>query len=72
MLTRQEGFEQSKLPHHLERGRVNRITTKIAQKVGMLFEYDNINTGASKKVGTHYAGWAAAHDANAGVDAFGR
>src|SRR3984885_3168721 len=72
MLPRKETFEEAEFPHHFERRGVNRVAAKIAEKIAVFFEYDNVNAGPGKQIAGHYTGWTAAHDTNASLDVFGR
>ena len=39
-------FKHAELFHELQSRRVNRITTKVAQKISVLFNNDNVNASA--------------------------
>jgi hypothetical protein len=38
--------QQAELAHHFERGRMNRVAAKVAQKIGVFFQYDHLDSGA--------------------------
>jgi hypothetical protein len=42
---------------------MNCITAKIAQEIGMLFKNQNFDTGTSKQISQHHAGWPTPCDA---------
>jgi hypothetical protein len=68
----QEIAENSKFVHDFERGGMNRVAAKIAQKVRVLFEHDNFDSGASQQKSQDHAGGPAANDAAAGCQLLGR
>jgi hypothetical protein len=45
----QQLIEHPQLVHHLEGRRVDRVASEIAQKVGMLFEDDDLNPGPGQQ-----------------------
>ena len=38
-----KAIEQAELPHHFERGRVNSVAAKIAQKISVFFQNDDVD-----------------------------
>jgi hypothetical protein len=64
----QEFVEEAKLVHHFERGGVDGIAAKIAQKIGMLLEDQDFNARAREKVRQDHSGRPSAGDAAARVD----
>jgi hypothetical protein len=63
----QEFGKQSEFVQHLHRGRVNGITAKIAEKVGVLLENQNLNAGPGEQESEHDAGGPATGDTAANV-----
>ena len=39
------------------------IAAKVAQKISVLFEDDDLNSSSNQKKTQHHSGWPAAHDA---------
>src|SRR5580692_9386840 len=68
MRVTQELLQKTKFMDQLQRGRMNGVATKIAQKVGVLFEDNNIHTGASQQEAKHHSGRASADDAASRID----
>src|SRR5688572_1913565 len=58
--------EQAELVQHFERRRVDRVTAKVAQKIGVLLEHDDVHAGAGEEQSEHHTGGPAAHDAAVG------
>src|SRR5208337_2272978 len=58
--------EESEFVEQLERGRMDRVTAKIAKEIRVLFEQDDIHAGARQKKSRHHARGPAARDAAAG------
>src|SRR5712692_9908769 len=50
--------------------RVNRVATKIAQEIRVLFEHDDVHTGAREQKPEHHARRSAARDAATGGKRF--
>src|SRR6266508_1397512 len=53
-------LEQSQFMHHFERRRMNGVTAKVAQKIFVLFKYDDVDSCARQQKSEHHARWAAA------------
>ncbi len=64
----QKFFEQAKLEHQLQRGRMDRVAAEIAKEVGMLFQHHHVNAGAGQEKAEHHPGRAAARNAAPGDD----
>src|SRR5437870_591272 len=60
-------FEQSQFMHHFECRRMDRVTTKVAQKVFVLFKDNDIDACAREQKAKHHARWAAAGNATTSV-----
>ena len=67
----QEIVEYSKLVDQFERGRMNRVPSKIAQKILVLFEHRYFDTRTGEKKTQHHTGRACAHDAASGLHGLG-
>src|SRR5262249_54059697 len=52
----EEFLQESEFVHQFERGGMNRVPTKVAQEIFVLFKNDYIHTGARKKKSQHHAG----------------
>jgi hypothetical protein len=63
----QKRIENSKLAHEFERRRVNGVTAKVAEEVGVLFEHRDIDARSREKQTEHNARGATARDAAAGA-----
>ncbi len=63
----QKRFEHAEFVHHGERRRMNRISAKVAQKVGVLLEEHGRNAGAREEQCCHHSRRSAADDAAAGA-----
>src|ERR1700727_995469 len=48
-------------------GGVNVVATKIAQKIGVLFQHDDLDAGTSQKKAEHHSGGSSAGDAALGM-----
>src|SRR5262249_47342436 len=55
--------EQPELVHDLERRGVNRVATKVAQEVRVLFEHDDTDPGPGQEQAEHHSRRAASDDA---------
>ena len=64
----QELLQKTKFMDQLQRGRMNGVATKIAQKVSVLFEDNNIHTRASQQKTKHHSSGASANDAASRID----
>ena len=60
---RQQLIQQAQMVHHLQRGGMNGVAAKIAQKVGVFFNDDHLQARARQQVAGHQARRAAADDA---------
>jgi hypothetical protein len=63
----QEIIEEAELVHQLEGGGVNGVAAKIAEKVGVFFEDDDLDACACEQEAEHHAGGAASSDAAGGL-----
>jgi len=68
----QKILENSKLVHQLKRRRVNRIAPKVAQKISVLLENDNVDTSSRQEQAEHHSGGSATCDTAASLDYCGR
>jgi hypothetical protein len=59
----QELVEQTELVHDLQRGRVDGVAAKVAQKVRVLLEHDDVDARACQQIPQHHPGGTAAGDA---------
>src|SRR5262245_24292823 len=55
--------EQAKLVHDFKRCGMNRIAAKIAQKICMLFQHNDVDAGAGKQEAEHHPRWSTTDDA---------
>src|ERR1700683_2393374 len=60
--------EKSQLVHHLQRRGVDGVSAKIAQKIFVLFQHHDVDTGASEQKSQHHARRPTAGDAAACMD----
>jgi hypothetical protein len=67
----EELVENAKLVHQFERGRVNRITAKVAQEILVLFEHDYIKARPREQKAQHHSGGASSGNAAACEESFG-
>src|SRR5206468_5464605 len=58
----QELLEDGELMHQLQRGWMDRVAAEVTQKVRMLLEHHNINTGPSQQETQHHPRRSAADD----------
>jgi hypothetical protein len=49
MRTFEEGVEDTQLMHQLESGGMNRVSPKIAEKIGVLLQHDHIHARPREK-----------------------
>jgi hypothetical protein len=63
----QEFFEEAEFVHQLESGRVDGVSAKVAEEIGVLFENEDFDAGAGEEEAEHHAGGAAAYYAAAGL-----
>src|SRR5205823_545364 len=61
-------LDQAKFVNDFQRRRMNRVTTKIAQKIGVLLKHDDIHTRACEQKAEHHSGRPAARDATTRCD----
>ena len=66
--TFQELLKEPELMHQLERGRMNRIATKVAQKIGVLLKNRDLDARAREQKAEHHAGRPSAYDAAPGFN----
>src|SRR5437870_1207473 len=48
-------FEETELVHHLERGRMNRVTAKVAQKIRVFLQDYDVDPGARQQKPKHHS-----------------
>jgi hypothetical protein len=58
----QKLVQQTQLVHEFQGRGVNRVAAKIAKKVGVLLEHDDVDTGTRQEEAEHHAGRTAAGD----------
>jgi hypothetical protein len=63
MRSGQQPFIKAKLIHKLKRGRMNCVSAKIAEKIDMFFEDNDIDAASRQEISKHYAGGTAASNA---------
>lgn len=63
-----ELVEQTKFMHHIERGWMNRVASKIPKKIAMLLKNHDLHAHARQEEGQHHPGGSAADDAATRVD----
>jgi hypothetical protein len=63
----QERFEYAELRHYVECRRMDRIATKVAQKIRVLLQQNGSDTRTRKKQSGHHSGRTASHDATPGL-----
>ena len=56
-------FEDAQLVHQLERGRMNRVAAKVAQKIRVLLEHDDFDARARQQKAEHHSRRPTAGDA---------
>jgi hypothetical protein len=66
----QKLLQKTKFMDQLERRRMDGVATKIAQKVGVFFEDNNIYTRASQQEAEHHSSRATADDAASRIDSY--
>ena len=64
----QKIIEQAELVHQFESRWMNGVAAKVAQKIGVLLQHDDIDTGARQQKAQHHPGRATAGDAALGGD----
>ena len=64
--TGQEPVQHAEFVHDLKGRRVNGVTAKIAQEVGMLFQDDNIDPGTRQQEARHHSSRPTTGDAATG------
>ena len=62
----QEFVEQAEVIHHGQGGRMDGVTAKIPQEIGMLFKHHHVDARAREQKAEHHPGGAAAGDAALG------
>jgi|SRR5215469_6753102 len=62
----EEVVENAEFVHELERGGMYCVAAKIAKKIGVFFENENVDAHAGEKETQHHARGAASGDAAAG------
>src|SRR5579864_1095427 len=68
MRTLEEVVENAEFMHELERRGMDGVAAKIAKKVRVLFEYENVDAHAGEEKAQHHARGAASRDAAAGAE----
>src|SRR5436309_9436435 len=58
-------FEDAQLVHQLERAGMNRVATKVAQKIRVLLKHDDLDASTCEQKAEHHCRRPAAHDATA-------
>src|ERR1700683_3161040 len=71
MRTLQELLQDAQFMHQFEGGRMNGIAAKVAQKIGVLLEYNDFNACACQQKTEHHSSWTSAHDAAFGLKSGG-
>ncbi len=66
----QKIVQKSQFVHQFERGGMNRVAAKIAEKIRVLFEHQHFHSGARQQECKDHSRRAAAHDAAAGLQDF--
>src|SRR5215471_14187750 len=61
-------IEQAEFIDHFESRRMDRVAAKVAEKIGVLFEHDYIDTCPREQKPEHYTGRSTADNAAAGAD----
>ena len=67
MRTLEKIVENAQFVHDFERRGMNRVAAKIAQKVGMLLQHDNIHSHAGQQKTQHHASRTASGDTALGT-----
>jgi hypothetical protein len=62
---RQESLGQPEIVKHLECGWMNGVAAKIAQKIAVFLEHDDVDAGPCEQIAQHRAGRSAPGDAAA-------
>jgi hypothetical protein len=68
----EEFFEKAEFVHQFESGRMDGVTAKVAEEVGVFFEDEDFDAAAGEEETEHHSGGAAAHYAAAGLESDGR
>jgi hypothetical protein len=63
----QEFFEKAEFVHQLESGWVDGVAAEVAEKVGVLFEDEDVDACAGEEETEHHASGAAAYYAATGL-----
>ena len=66
----EERFEEPKFVHDFERGGMDGISAEIAQEIGVFFEDNDRDAGASQKITQDHAGRATPGDTAARFEPF--
>ena len=69
------GEKTTEQAQFVERGEgrgVHGVAAEVAQEIGVLFQYDDVNAGPREQIAEHHAGRSAAHDATLRFDRRGR
>jgi hypothetical protein len=65
MRTPQKVVHNPQFVHDFEGGRMDRVSTKITEKVGMLFQQHHVHAHTGQEEAQHHAGRAASRDTTA-------
>jgi hypothetical protein len=63
----QEILQKAQLVHQFESGGMNRVASKIAEEIGVLFKHHHFHSGAREQESEYHSGRAAAHHTAAGL-----
>ena len=66
----QETLDQAEVVHGLQGRRMNGVPAKVAQEVGVLFQYDGLHPGPGQQIAQHHPCRPAAGDAALNVGGF--
>ena len=64
----QKVIEKAEIAQHLERGGMDGIASKIAQKIGVFFENQHFDAGTPQEISEHHPRGAAARNAATNVE----
>ena len=67
----QEFFEKTEFVHQFESGRMDRMAAKIPEKIVVLFENGDRNTGAGEEIAEHHPGRPTTDDTAGGIEGSG-
>ena len=61
----QETIDQAEFIHHLQRRGMHGVAAEIPEEIGMFFQHQGLDAGATQQISEHHAGRTAADDAAA-------